>query len=253
MSYSRRLLNSFRQFGFDPLLTVKAFRNLPRYLTDLIKFRLLGINERILLAPALSDFKEDSGSAKGHYFWQDLICARWIFSNNPSVHLDLGSRIDGFICHLLPFTKVEILDIRPLGVEIPGLSSRIVDAQLGLSEAAKKFQSVSSLHSLEHFGLGRYSDPLDKNGHEKGLINLSEAVEVGGILYISFPIGEPRVEFNSQRILHPLWPLEILPNFSLEEFVLIPWVDPPIYGLHPSQVDLKTEGQCGLYRLKRIR
>lgn len=253
MSNSRRLLNTFRQFGFDPLLTVKAFRNLPRYFIDLFNFKLLATTERILLAPALSDFKEDSGSAKGHYFWQDLICARWIFSNNPLVHLDLGSRIDGFICHLLPFTKVEILDIRPLSVEIPGLTSRIVDAQSGLSGAVEKYQSVSSLHSLEHFGLGRYSDPLDKNGHEKGLRNLSEAVDVGGNLYISFPIGEPRIEFNSQRVVHPLWPLEILTKFSLQEFVLIPWVDPPIYGLHPSQVDLKTEGQCGLYNLRRIR
>jgi hypothetical protein len=253
MSHSRRLLNSFRQFGFDPLVTVKAFRNLPRYLTDLIKFRLLKNDDRIFLAPALGDFKENSGSAKGHYFWQDLICARWIFNNNPSVHLDLGSRIDGFICHLLPFTKVEILDIRPLSVEISGLSSRIVDAQLGFSAAAEKYQSVSSLHSLEHFGLGRYGDPLDVDGHEKGLRNLSEAVEVGGNLYISFPIGQPKTEFNSQRILHPLWPLEILTEFSLEEFVLIPWVDAPIYGLHPSQVDLEIEGQCGLYRFKRSR
>lgn len=252
MNCARRLLNTFRQFGFDPLLTIKAFRNLPRYFIDLSKFRLLATTERILLAPALGDFNENSGSAKGHYFWQDLICAGWIYSNNPSVHLDLGSRIDGFICHLLPFTKVEILDIRPLSVAIPGLSSRIVDAQSGLPETAEKYQSVSSLHSLEHFGLGRYSDPLDKNGHEKGLRNLSEAVVVGGNLYISLPIGESRVEFNSQRIVHPLWPLEILTNFSLEEFVLIPWVDPPIYGLHPTEVDIQIHGQCGLYRLKRI-
>jgi hypothetical protein len=253
MSNSRRILNTLRQFGFDPIVTARALKNLPRYLNDLFKFRYLGTNEKILLAPALSDFEESSGSAKGHYFWQDLICAKWIFGNHPSVHLDLGSRIDGFICHLLPFTNVEILDIRPLSIEIPGLTSRIVDAQSGLSSTAEKYQSVSSLHSLEHFGLGRYSDPLDRKGHEKGLRNLSEAVDVGGNLYISFPIGEPRIEFNSQRIVHPLWPLEILTKFSLEEFVLIPWVDAPIYGLHPSQVDLKTEGQCGLYKLKRIR
>ena len=253
MSRSRRLLNTFRQFGFDPILTIKAFRNLPHYLLDTFRFQLVKSNQKIVLAPALGDFKEDSGSAKGHYFWQDLICARWIFNNNPSVHLDLGSRVDGFICHLLPFTKVDILDIRPLSVEISGLSSRIVDAQSGFSDTAEKYQSVSSLHSLEHFGLGRYGDPLDVNGHEKGLRNLSDAVEVGGNLYISFPIGRPQTEFNSQRILHPLWPLEILTKFSLEEFVLIPWVDAPIFGLHPSQVDLQLQGQCGLYKLKRVK
>ena len=253
MNSSRRLLNTLRQFGLDPLITIKAFRNLSRFILDYLRFRKLGPNQRIFLSPALNDFDENSGSARGHYFWQDLICAKWIFHEHPMVHLDLGSRIDGFICHLLTFTHVETLDIRPLNVEVPGLTSRIVDAQTGLSEFIGQYISVSSLHSLEHFGLGRYNDPLDLDGHLKGIQHLSETVQLGGILYVSFPIGRPQIEFNSQRIVDPLWAVETLTNFSLEEFVLIPWVDPPKFGLEPSQVDPAVEGQCGLYKMRRIR
>lgn len=133
------------------------------------------------------------------------------------------------------------------------MTSRIVDAQLGLSALSAKYQSVSSLHSIEHFGLGRYNDPLDVDGHLKGIKNLSETVELGGVMYVSFPIGRPQIEFNSQRIMDPLWAVETLTDFSLEEFVLIPWTDPPRFGLDPSEVDHKINGQCGLYRMRRVR
>ena len=35
-----------------------------------------------------------------------------------------------------------------------------------------KTDSLSCLHAIEHFGLGRYSDPIDINGHIKGLENM---------------------------------------------------------------------------------
>jgi hypothetical protein len=252
MSALRRALNTSRQFGFDPLVSIRALRSLPRFISNFVEFKRLEPEGRIFLAPALADFKDDSGSAKGHYFWQDLICARWIFAENPLLHLDLGSRIDGFICHLLTFMNVEILDIRPLNVEIPGLKNRVIDAQSGLSELDRSYYSVSSLHSLEHFGLGRYGDPLDVEGHLKGLRNISEVVTVGGFLYVSFPIGKPRIEFNSQRVIHPLWPVQNLSKFSLEDFVLIPWTSAPEYNVPPERVELEIEGQCGLYKFKRV-
>ena len=203
------------------------------------------------IAPALQDFYDQSGSSKGHYFWQDLICAQWINSERPQTHLDLGSRIDGFIAHLLTFMDVEILDIRPQDAVIPRLSTKIINAQDGLDTFQDRYTSVSSLHSLEHFGLGRYGDPLDVYGHEKGLKSLSATLVAGGMLYISFPIGKPRVEFNSQRILDPQWPKQFLADFDLVEFVLIPWSAPPQYGLRPEDVDLEIDGQCGLYKFKK--
>lgn len=248
----RKILYFLRQIGFDPTKMIESFRSSPRYLKGLLHVLARNRGFRgIRLSPVLNDFRASAGSADGHYFWQDLICAKWIYESNPSNHLDVGSRIDGFIAHLLTFRKVTLLDIRPLSMEIPNLNYLIGNAQESLPVLERKFSSVSSLHSIEHFGLGRYSDPIDLQGHLKGLKSIASCVEDLGSFYISFPIGQPSIEFNEQRIILPTWPEENLKDFTLEEFVLIPWRGEPIYGLLPSEVDLEVNGQAGLYRFKR--
>ena len=42
------------------------------------------------------------------------------------------------------------------------------------------FDSISCLHALEHFGLGRYGDMIDPQGYEKGLFNISSYLTLGG-------------------------------------------------------------------------
>ena len=248
----RRLLSFCREFGLDPLKFARALSNLPKFVSQAVRWKLSNLSQKMLLSPSLNDFHAASGSADGHYFWQDLICAKWVFEARPMAHFDVGSRVDGFIAHLLTFMPVNQLDIRPVKSEIPNLNFLVGDAQKSLQDFYSKFQSVSSLHSIEHFGLGRYGDSLDHNGHLLGLQEVSECTEIGGNLYVSFPIGEPRVEFNSQRVIHPNWPVENLTNFKLDEFVLIPWKGAPIYGLAPADVETKIRGQAGLYRFIRI-
>jgi hypothetical protein len=193
-----------------------------------------------------------AGTSTGHYFWQDIICAHWVHKEVNGAHLDLGSRVDGFITHISIFCNVELLDIRPLVSEIPNVSFKVRDILKANENQLKKFHTVSSLHSIEHFGLGRYGDPLIVNGHEIGLLNLAEYVDTGGFLYVSFPIGRPRVEFNSQRVLSPDWPVLLLQKFELIEFVLIPWKGAPIHDLTPEKVDKNLLGQAGLYKFKKI-
>jgi hypothetical protein len=205
------------------------------------------------IAPALQDYHATAGSSDGHYFWQDLICAKWINEVDPERHFDVGSRIDGYIAHLLSFREVTLLDIRPSTLDIPGLTVVIGDAQESLTEYENSFDSASSLHSIEHFGLGRYGDNLDVRGHIKGLHNIARCVQLGGHLYVSFPIGKKEVEFNSQRIISPLWPVEELTDFELQKFVLIPWRGQPIMDSTPGEVDANITGQAGLYKFQRIR
>jgi hypothetical protein len=63
--------------------------------------------------------------------------------------------------------------------------------------------SLSCLHALEHFGLGRYGDPIDPSGHEKGVRNMAALLKPGGTFYLSTPIGRERVEFNANRVFDP--------------------------------------------------
>lgn len=248
----RKLLYFFRQIGFDPIRSLNGLRSLPRYIFDLIRFfGLGGTKARFKLSPVLNDFKDNAGSADGHYFWQDLIAAQWIYSIDSKSHLDVGSRIDGFIAHLLSFRTVTILDIRPMTTQIPNLTVILGDAQKNLVEKIGNFQSVSSLHSIEHFGLGRYGDSLDREGHVKGLREISKCVDHGGSLFVSFPIGIFTVEFNEQRVIDPEWASSVLDDFVLEKFVLIPWKGTPRLDMNPRDVDKTQWGQAGLYWFKK--
>ena len=251
----RSILNILRQIGVDPVLTIRGLRSLARYFSDLRKFKMLAskINSReaVSISPALLDFSQPSGSADGHYFWQDLYCAQWINFRNPNNHLDIVSRIDGFVAHLLASREVTVLDIRKLEAKIPNLNFMQMDLQSAPLKSVTTFESVSSLHSIEHFGLGRYGDSLDFDGHTKGLVNIAKLVNLGGYLYISFPIGEPDIQFNQQRIIDPNWPIDILTGFELQRFILIPWRGLPRLDLRPEEVDKNKLGQAGLYEFRR--
>lgn len=226
---------------------------LPRYFYQILHYVRFDRTQKFRISPYLNDLRSDSGEARGHYFWQDLITAKWIFQEDPIKHLDVGSRVDGFIAHLLCFRKVTVLDLRSQPTKINNLEYINANAQLPLNKLVPGFDSVSSLHSIEHFGLGRYGDPIDPRGHVKGLENISNCVKIKGTFYFSLPIGKPRVYFNEQRILDPLWAIRILSNFELVEFVLIPWTNEPIFGTKPEEFNIEQKGFCGLYKMRRIK
>jgi hypothetical protein len=214
--------------GVDPRKLLNAARALPLFLRDALKFRKLrsSADKRLFsfhMVPVLSDRFAQSGVASGHYFHQDLWAARHIFKRNPPRHIDVGSRIDGFVAHLLCFREVEVIDIRHLQTNVSGLRFLQAD-MMGSSFAFQgEADSASCLHALEHFGLGRYGDPLDAEGWRKGLANLSKLVRVGGVLYLSVPIGKGRIEFNAQRIFSAASVIDAATELglSLQSFSLI--------------------------------
>src|SRR6185295_183423 len=96
---------------------------------------------------------------------------------------------------------IELFDIRPVHASIPNVTFRVADFMSLPGEYDGYSDSVSCLHALEHFGLGRYGDPIDPDGHVKGLAALARLVKAGGILYLSVPIGPDRIEFNAHRVM----------------------------------------------------
>ena len=195
-------------FGFDPRKFIASIRGAPHYLIGLFKYIWLrdALDKGLFkfrVVPVLSDIYSQSGVAKGHYFHQDLWAAREVFERNPQRHIDVGSRIDGFIAHLLCFRDVDVIDIRNLQSSTRGLTFFKADMMSDGSYGKLKADSVSCLHALEHFGLGRYGDPLVIDGWRLGLKNLAALVTPGGVLLLSVPVGQPRVEFNAHRIFAP--------------------------------------------------
>lgn len=150
--------------------------------------------------PCLDDKDADSGTASGHYFHQDLYVARRIFESNPVRHVDIGSRVDGFVAHVAAFREIEVFDVRPLKNKIKNILFKKFDFTDASCTMKDYCDSVSSLHAVEHFGLGRYGDPLDYNGHLKGLDNIYTILQPLGKFYFAVPIGKQRIEFNAHRV-----------------------------------------------------
>jgi hypothetical protein len=156
-------------------------------------------------APRLFDYADESGVMSGAYFHHDLVIAQDIFVKSPKTHVDIGSRIDGFVAHVASFREVTIFDIREFAQsDHPNIIFQQVDFMDNLKIPQNFADSVSCLNTLEHFGLGRYNDPIDPDGHIKGFHNLISVLEMRGTLYVSIPVSlEPKLHFNSHRVFHP--------------------------------------------------
>lgn len=214
-------------FGFDPRRLLASIFGFPFYIYQLASFvfslRLKGRDDVVKLFPQLSDRWMSSGVARGHYFHQDLWAARLIYEANPARHVDVGSRIDGFVAHLLCFRSVEVIDIRPLSSNVTGLTFRQADMMSSPPALVSSTDSLSCLHALEHFGLGRYGDPLNVDGWRKGLACLAQMLSDGGRLYLSVPVGKECIEFNAQHIFDPKSIIQeaAVCGLTLEEFSFI--------------------------------
>lgn len=158
--------------------------------------------------PSLFDMYENSGVASGHYFHQDLLVAQKIYQKQPEKHVDIGSRVETFVAHVATFRQIEVLDIRELVSKTPNIVFRQCDFTKLPDGLVEYCDSVSCLHALEHFGLGRYGDTLDINGHLRGFDSLYKILKPHGTLYLSFPVGTERIEFNAHRVFSIQTPLE---------------------------------------------
>ena len=181
----------------------KDYYRYKKQLTEAAKDSIFSLNNSALF-PCVLDANSDAGQARGHYFYQDIYVASQIISSSPKLHLDFGSRVDGFIGHLISSNvPVVIGDIRPLYIQsslVSHLQFDLMNAQT-VPSVTKKYSSISCLHVLEHMGLGRYGDPININGHLIALKNIVNLLENSGLLFVSFPIAsEPRLEFNAHRV-----------------------------------------------------
>lgn len=208
------------QFGIDLRKTFRAFSGFPRYVRDLFRF-CRSYRGRLELLPCLHDWTEESGATKNEYFWQDLLVARKIFKANPIKHVDVGSRIDGFVAHVASFREVEVFDVRPITVQIPNVIFKQVDFMNPLEGMEGYCDSISCLHALEHFGLGRYGDSVNPKGFELGLKNMVHLLKENGVFYLSVPIGLERVEFNAHRVFNPRVIIELATQNFLRLSTLI--------------------------------
>lgn len=225
LNAARRLLELFRLFFFDPAPMLRKWAALPIFFRNAVAYRLMSHDESLRISfkdiyPSTGDRFLKAGAATGHYFHQDLWAARLVFESGCKFHVDVGSRIDGFVAHCLPFCKVTFVDIRPLAGNAPGLLFK-QGSILKLPFADGSVESLSCLHVIEHIGLGRYGDQVNPAGHKLAANELSRVLAPGGVLLIGTPVGRERLCFDGHRIFDPLSVSDMFPSLQLKEFSLI--------------------------------
>ena len=211
--------------------------------------------------PIIFDRYKQAGNIDEHYFIQDIVMANKIIQNvyeskTTLKHYDIGSRVDGFIAHLLSASiNVSMIDIRPLPICIENLEFLCADATdlKGIPDAS--IESISSLHAIEHFGLGRYGDDIDPNSWKKVLDSIVRVTKIGGMIYISVPIGSvQKLCFNAHRI----FAINTIPDYLSGRAELV-WCahikDYKVMKVNTellSNYDVDGSYACGLYIFRKI-
>ena len=200
-----KLMRSIRALGVEPYLVYSSGRGIKKYRENQREFlrQAAGQDEWEIgdSWPCLSDRYDASGVAEGQYFHQDLYVAQQIYAARPERHVDVGSRVDGFVAHVATYMPIEVLDIRELSSSADNISFSQRDLMVDDERFDGYTDSLSCLHTLEHFGLGRYGDPVDFRGYLKGWQNLARMVRPGGTFYLSVPISKrQRIEFDAHRL-----------------------------------------------------
>jgi hypothetical protein len=197
--------------GINPKTTASFFFNIPRYLKECFTISK-NFDGTLRFVPYLNDRKAGAGDFMHEYFIQDVFAAQLVYDLNPGKVVDVGSRIDGYIGHLITFRQVELIDIRPVTAEIKNLKF----LQMNFSDPAKVEENytdfVSCLHSIEHFGLGRYGDPIDLNAVPSAMRSFNNILKSNGTLLLSTTFGRERIEFNKQWIFNFDKMIQLLKN-----------------------------------------
>lgn len=212
-----------RFIGIDPLTFYRHITGLPHYYRALKQIKKQqGSDTSFFFGkkyPYLRDRFSQAGNMSSQYFTQDLFVARKIFKNNPVKHVDIGSRIDGFVAHVAVFREIEIVDIREQKSTERNIKFRQADLMVLPQDMQNYSDSISSLHAIEHFGLGRYGDPINYFGHIEALKNIGKILKPGGKFYFASPIGIQRIEFNAHRVFSVKYLWDIFKeNYDLDGF-----------------------------------
>lgn len=212
------LLRRLLETAID-LRRLRGLLSLPRFAGDYLALRRRGLPLRLRdLYPQLGDHLPRT-PFDPHYFHQAAWLCRRLAELAPSKHVDIASDVR-LVAAFSAFVPTEFIDIRPLPVSLSGLhcsAGNLTD----LARPDHSIASLSCLHVIEHIGLGRYGDPLDPEGPSRAIRELVRVLAPGGRLFVSTPVGRPRVEFNAHHVFDAVEFASRFAPLRLERFDLV--------------------------------
>ena len=231
-----------------------------RYLKDCELYEKNNRDKRFLLSEGkkyiVYEDEEPAGKLDEHYFLQDIWMSKCVRERMPIRHYDVGSRIDGFIAHLLSMSiETTLIDIRKLDINVEELCFIQDDATELKNIKNETIDSLSALHSIEHFGLGRYGDNIDPDAWKKVLHSFERVLKKDGYLYLSVPIARKSyVVFNAHRVFLPSAIIDECKSLKLERFAYI-----DSYEVHELDVNHsidenvgESDYMCGMFVFRKV-
>ena len=264
VKYHQFSVDRLRKQGFMVILGGKKFTDFPEaYMAskiyyDYLKYKELYRGVEFLASEDNSvnaicnEWLETAGvSLNDKNLVQDLWGAKKVFEAQPSKHFDIGSSVAGFVCHVLSFgIPVVMVDVRPIdtwGTE--NLTFIQADATNLEFFSDDSIESLSALCSIEHFGLGRYGDPVNPDAHLMAFKSLQRVLKKGGNLYLSLPVDkECYLRFNQYRVYSPKYVIKQLSELCLVEFSIIKDNRPL---LRNASLDAVSGYSFGLFHFKK--
>lgn len=227
---------------------ILGLKTLPSFIHGFIKLRQAGEDVRLRdLWPQLGDCVSRT-PFDPHYLYQGAWVARKLAASKPPQHWDIGSD-SRLMAAISAFIPIVFSDIRLLDVSLSSLKTQRVDA-CNLDWPIGTCQSLSCLHVIEHIGLGRYGDPIDPLGPARACAEFVRVLAPTGRLYLTTPVGRPRIQFNAHRVFDPIQVLQLLSPLSLHSFS---FVDDE--GKFHANADIQEAAQlsygCGMYEFCR--
>lgn len=228
-----------------------------RFLKEFYRFAAMSAGSTSRLSLRWKDchaYLNDRTATSGfdhHYIYHCAWAARVLSETRPKHHVDISSQLP-FCSIVSAFVPVEFYDYRPASLFLSGLKTGKADL-CALDFASGSIESLSSMHVVEHMGLGRYGDPLDPDGDLKAISELKRVLASGGSLLFVVPIGKPRIIFNGHRIYSYRQICGYFADLELKQFALIPDnADETgiIYNAKEELADTQSYG-CGCFWFKK--
>lgn len=196
------------------------------------------------------DDRHVGASFDSHYARCDLWASQSI-KDLTAIHVDVGSRVDGFCTHVLAAGgRILHVDIRDPGFSWRDFEWRKDDARTLATFADESVSSLSCLHVAEHVGIPRYSSDIDPHGMTKCMASLARILQVGGVLFFACPIGRHRTVFNAHRVASPRWVVDTFLSFGMTLVDFSAVDDAGVWHQNALHLDYETaEYSCGCFRL----
>ena len=227
-----------------------GFAYLHRYALDWIRFRRKPGAPRLSFAdsyPCLTDWVSAT-PFDPHYLFQGAWLSRQLSLRSPGLHVDVGSSVT-MLSVMTAWVPTAFVDFRPLRAGLSGLYP-LAGSATCLPFADGSIHSLSSLHVIEHVGLGRYGDPLDPDGASRAAAELKRVLAPGGRIFLSTPIGRERVCFNAHRVFAPETVLAWFSGFVLAGFSFVDDAGKFHQEVAPSRA-VGLDYGCGMFVFER--